>query len=199
MQWQKSVQMTLQWSAKIWHTFTQLSLKSQLILRFWHLVWHFPPRAEFLLELFIMWVNRAEKIFGQIIIRPDSRWGCIWMQPVQTMSAPTYTTIIRWSMNFVQLTKSTFKYDVNSFQMYVPNGVGAFGSSYKEIDDLDEGWNFFLTSTRWKYLDRETQRCDEENRYVILEKNNFFTFFYLLETQWNILIRLLRRCGRIFK
>ena len=45
--------------------------------------------------------------------------------------------------------------------MYVPNGVGAFGSTYKEINDLDEGWNFFLTRTRWRYLDRETQRCGE--------------------------------------
>ena len=55
------------------------------------------------------------------------------------------------------------------FQMYVPNGVGAFGSSYKEIDDLDEGWNFFLTKTRWRYLDRPAQRCDEEVMYVIFE------------------------------
>ena len=53
--------------------------------------------------------------------------------------------------------------------MYVPNGVGAFGSSYKEIDDLDEGWNFFLTKTRWRYLDRPAQRCDEEVMYVIFE------------------------------
>ena len=45
--------------------------------------------------------------------------------------------------------------------MYVPNGVGAFGSTYKEINDLDEGWNFFLTKTSWRYLDRPTQRCGE--------------------------------------
>ena len=50
--------------------------------------------------------------------------------------------------------------------MYVPNGVGAFGSTYKEIDDLDEGWNFYLTKTRWRYLDRPSQRCAEEIRQV---------------------------------
>ena len=48
--------------------------------------------------------------------------------------------------------------------MYVPNGVGAFGSTFKEIDDLDEGWNFYMTRTHWKYLDRPTQKCDEEIR-----------------------------------
>ena len=55
---------------------------------------------------------------------------------------------------------------VNFFQMYVPNGVGAFGSTYKEIEDLGEGWNFYLTKTRWKYLDRPTHRCGEEIRYA---------------------------------
>ena len=54
---------------------------------------------------------------------------------------------------------------VSFFQMYVPNGVGAFGSTYKEIEELDEGWNFYLTKTRWKYLDRPTHRCGEEIRY----------------------------------
>ena len=57
------------------------------------------------------------------------------------------------------LGQQTENQKVKSFQMYVPNGVGAFGSTYKEINDLDEGWNFFLTRTRWRYLDRETQRC----------------------------------------
>ena len=46
--------------------------------------------------------------------------------------------------------------------MYVPNEVGAFGSTYNSIEDLDEGWNFYLTRTRLKALDRPSQRCDEE-------------------------------------
>ena len=46
--------------------------------------------------------------------------------------------------------------------MYVPNEVGAFGSTYKSIEDLDEGWNFYLTRTRLKKIDRPSQRCDEE-------------------------------------
>ena len=46
--------------------------------------------------------------------------------------------------------------------MYVPNEVGAFGSTYNSIEDLDEGWNFYLTRTRLKAIDRPSQRCDEE-------------------------------------
>ena len=49
--------------------------------------------------------------------------------------------------------------------MYVPNGVGAFGSTFKEIDDLDEGWNFYLKRTHWKHLDRPSQRCNEKIRH----------------------------------
>ena len=55
---------------------------------------------------------------------------------------------------------------VKSFQMHVPNGVGAFGSTYRQIDDLHEGWNFYLKRTRWRKLDRPSQRCDEEIRHV---------------------------------
>ena len=49
--------------------------------------------------------------------------------------------------------------------MYVPNGVGAFGSTFKEIHDLEEGWNFYLTRTHWKNLDRPSQRCQKEIRH----------------------------------
>ena len=49
--------------------------------------------------------------------------------------------------------------------MYVPNEVGAFGSTYNSIEDLDEGWNFYLTRTRLKAIDRPSQRCDEETNH----------------------------------
>ena len=52
-------------------------------------------------------------------------------------------------------------------QMHVPNGVGAFGSTYRQIDDLHEGWNFYLKRTQLKKLDKPTQRCDEETRYYV--------------------------------
>ena len=54
--------------------------------------------------------------------------------------------------------------------MLVPNGVGAFGSTFIEIDDLDEGWDFYISRTHWKYLDRPSQRCDEEVRYDIYKR-----------------------------
>ena len=46
--------------------------------------------------------------------------------------------------------------------MYVPNEIGAFGSTYRSIKDFDEGWNFYLTRTRLKAIDRPSQRCNEE-------------------------------------
>ena len=60
--------------------------------------------------------------------------------------------------------------------MYVPNGVGAFGSTFKEIDDLDEGWNFDLTRTHWKYLDKPSQHCDEEIRQDIYKTTLYQNF-----------------------
>ena len=76
------------------------------------------------------------------------------------MFAPTSTMKTRYVKQVLCISLG-----VNFFQMYVPNGVGAFGSTYKEIEDLGEGWNFYLTKTRWKYLDRPTHRCGEEIRY----------------------------------
>ena len=72
-----------------------------------------------------------------------------------------------WALWAKHLTLPLYPSSIQCFQMYVPNGVGAFGSTYKEIEDLDEGWNFFLTKTRWKYLDRPTHRCSAEMRYAI--------------------------------
>ena len=84
-----------------------------------------------------------------------------------TTFAPTFIMRTRYVEKWMGIMGKTFDpSSVKCFQMYVPNGVGAFGSTYKEIEDLDEGWNFFLTKTRWKYLDRPTHRCSGEMRYA---------------------------------
>ena len=48
--------------------------------------------------------------------------------------------------------------------MFVPNSVEAFGSAYAEVEDLGRGWNFYVTRTHLKSLDRPTQRCEEDTR-----------------------------------
>ena len=84
---------------------------------------------------------------------------------VQTTFAPIYLMIIRYAQ---RLSQSVSNESHAIFQMFVPNGVGAFGSTSKEIDDLDEGWNFYLTQTHWKYRDRPSQRCNENLRYDLI-------------------------------
>ena len=75
--------------------------------------------------------------------------------------------------------------------MYVPNEVGAFGSTYKSIEDLDEGWNFYLTRTRLKKIDRESQRCDEE----VLQPNTSSCILEFIEKELKCSLGILDLIG----
>ena len=75
--------------------------------------------------------------------------------------------------------------------MYVPNEVGAFGSTYKSIEDLDEGWNFYLTRTRLKKIDRESQRCDEE----VLQPNTSSCILEFIEEELKCSLGILDLMG----
>ena len=76
--------------------------------------------------------------------------------------------------------------------MFVPNEVGAFGSTYKSIEDLDEGWNFYLTRTRLKKIDRPSQRCDEE----VLHPNTSSCILAFVEDKLKCSLRVLDILGR---